>query len=83
MRMNDIERPDSVRELARGIAARAAVLGVAGVVVGAVAMSAAAKVASGAVKIVAGVVLVSAGAGFAAWEVKKARRRWAARAHAV
>ncbi|HEX6158534.1 MAG TPA: hypothetical protein VF111_00105 [Thermoanaerobaculia bacterium] len=75
--MNEIERPDSVRELARGIAVRAGILGVAGVVVGAVAFGAAAKAASGAVKILAGLLLVSAGVGLAAWEVKKARRQWA------
>lgn len=77
--MNDIERPESVRELARGIAVRAGILSVAGLIVGTMLFSAAAKLASGAVKVMTGAILIAAGTGFAAWEVKKAKRRFAAR----
>jgi membrane protein DedA with SNARE-associated domain len=78
MDINDTQ-PLSLRDTAKGIAIRAGVLSIAGVVVGAWLFSLAAKAASGIVKIAAGTILLGAGAGIASWEVKKAQRRFAHR----
>ena len=66
----------SLRETAKGIAVRATILSVVGLVAGAWLFSLAAKAASGLVKIVTGLILLTIGAGFATWEVKKAQRHF-------
>jgi hypothetical protein len=65
-----------VRDLAKGIAVRAGILSVAGIVAGAFLFSLAAKAASGLVKIVAGVLLLGIAGGFGAWQVRKVRRHF-------
>ena len=61
----------SLRDTAKGIAVRASILGIVGLVAGAWLFGLAAKVASGAVKAAVGIVLLAIGGGFAAWEVRK------------
>lgn len=68
----------TLRETARGIAVRAAILGVGGVIVGAVVAAEALKAAGTMMKIMAGTSLVLIGGGMAAWEVKKVQRRFSA-----
>ncbi|MGN6185056.1 MAG: hypothetical protein ACTHQM_15545 [Thermoanaerobaculia bacterium] len=68
------QQNDSIGMLAKGIAIRAGILSVAGVVIGAWAFGLAAKAASGAVKLGAGLVLLTAGAGLATYEVNRAKR---------
>src|SRR5436190_20941002 len=74
--MNETQ-PMSLRDTAIGIAVRAGVLTVGGVVVGAWLFSVAAKAASGLVKTFAALFLLAVGAGVATWEVKKVQRRLA------
>lgn len=69
----------SLRDTAKGVAVRAGVLSVAALVLGTWLFSLAAKAASGLVKIFAGALILAIGGGFAAWEVKKAKRHLAAR----
>lgn len=72
--MTELQRNDqplSIRDTAKGIAVRAGVLSVAGIIVGAWLFGMAAKAASGVVKVLAGLLLLLIGAGFATWEVKK------------
>lgn len=66
----------SLRDTAKGIAVRAGLLGVVGLVVGAWVFGLAAKAASGVVKVLVGLLLVAIGGGLAAWEVKKVKRRF-------
>ena len=66
----------SLRETGKGIAIRAGILGVVGLVVGAWVFSLAAKTATFFVKLVVGLLLVTIGAGFAAFEVKKVQKRF-------
>jgi molybdopterin biosynthesis enzyme len=68
--------PMSLRDTAKGIAVRAGILTVAGVVAGAWIFGLAAKAASGVVKILAALFLLTVGAGVATWKVKKVQRRW-------
>ena len=70
------EQPETIRDLAKGMAVRAGVLSVAGVLVGAWVFGLAARAASGVVKILAALFVLTVGAGFATWEVKKAQRRF-------
>jgi len=70
-------QPLSLRDTAKGIAVRAGILTVAGVVIGAWVFGLAAKAASGLVKALAVLFLVTVGAGVATWEVKKVQRRLA------
>ena len=70
------EQPETIRDLAKGIAVRAGVLSVAGIVVGAWVFGMAAKAASGVVKVLAALFVLTIGAGFATWEVKKVQRRF-------
>ena len=72
----DNTQPLSLRDTAKGIAVRAGVLTVAGVVIGAWVFSLAAKAAGGLVKVLAGLFVLTVGAGVATWEVKKVQRRW-------
>jgi molybdopterin biosynthesis enzyme len=74
--MNETQ-PLSLRDTAKGIAVRAGVLTVGGVVVGAWVFGLAAKAASGLVRILAGLFVLTAAAGVAGWEVRKAQRRLA------
>ena len=72
--MTELQRNDqplSIGDTAKGIAVRAGILSVAGIVAGAWLFGIAAKAASGVVKIMAGLLLLLIGAGFATWEVKK------------
>jgi hypothetical protein len=71
----NVQRPESAKELAEGIAMRAGVLVVGGLVVGTWLFTLAAKAASGVVKIATGGLLLAIGAGVATWEVKKVQRR--------
>lgn len=71
--MNE-QSQESISELAKGIAVRAGILSVVGLVVGAWVFSLAAKAASGLVKVLVGTLLLTIGAGVATWEVKKAQR---------
>jgi predicted lipid-binding transport protein (Tim44 family) len=66
----------SVTDTAKGIAVRAGVLAVGGIIVGTWLFSLAAKAAGGMVKIVAGTLLLAIGGGVAAWELKKFRKRF-------
>jgi hypothetical protein len=68
------QQHESVSELAKGIAVRAGILSVVGLVVGAWVFSLAAKAASGLVKIAVGALLLTVAGGVATWEVKKAQR---------
>jgi sulfite exporter TauE/SafE len=75
--MNDHDL--TLRETARGIAIRAAVLGVGGVILTAVVAAEAMKAAGTMMKIAAGTSLILVGSGVAAWEVKKIQKRIDAR----
>ena len=78
--MNESRDPQalSVSDTAKGIAVRAGVLAVGGLIVGTWLFSLAAKAASGVVKIAAGVLLLAIGGGVAAWEVRKVRNQMSA-----
>jgi hypothetical protein len=80
--MNE-ERPESLRDLAKGIGIRAGALSVAAVIVGAWVFGLAAKAASGVVKVLAALFVLTAGAGVATWKVKKAQRHFAQRRAAM
>jgi ascorbate-specific PTS system EIIC-type component UlaA len=77
--MDELQRtePMSLRDTAKGVAVRAGILSVAGLVVGAWVFGLAAKTASALVKVVVGLLLLTIGAGVATWEVKKVQRRFA------
>lgn len=64
-------KPMSFRDTAKGIAVRAGILAVAGVVVSAWVFGLAAKAASGVVKILAALFVLTVGAGVATWKVKR------------
>ncbi|HEX8172518.1 MAG TPA: hypothetical protein VF824_18430 [Thermoanaerobaculia bacterium] len=66
----------SLRDTAKGVAVRASVLGVVGLIVGAWLFGLAAKAASGIVKLLVGLLLLTVGGGVAAWKVRQARRRY-------
>lgn len=72
---SEIERM-SVRDTAKGIAVRAGLLAAGALIVGAWLFSLAAKIASGTVKVLVGALLLGTGAGVAAYEVKKFKRRF-------
>ncbi|HJQ35997.1 MAG TPA: hypothetical protein VKB93_02555 [Thermoanaerobaculia bacterium] len=72
----DETQPLSLRDTAKGIAVRAGVLTVGGVVIGAFVFSLAAKAASGLVKVLAALFVLTVGAGVATWKVKKVQREW-------
>lgn len=72
--MNETD-PVSIRDTAKGIALRAGILSIVGLVVFAWVFSLAAKMASGIVKLLAGLALLTIGGGVVTWEVKKAQRR--------
>jgi len=76
--MTELQRNDtlSIRDTAKGIAVRAGILSVAGIILGAWFFGIAAKAASGIVKMLAGLILLLIGTGFATWEVKKVQRRF-------
>ena len=76
--MTELQRNDnlSIRDTAKGIAVRAGILSVAGIILGAWFFGMAAKAASGVVKIIAGLMLLLIGTGFATWEVKKVQRKF-------
>ena len=66
----------TLRDTAKGIAIRAGILTIGGVVISAWLFSLAAKAASGLVKVMAGALILAIGGGFAAWEVKKVQKRF-------
>lgn len=66
----------SLRDTAKGIAVRAGILSVAGLVVGAWVFGLAAKTASAVVKVLVGLLLLAIGGGLATWELKKIERRF-------
>jgi fucose permease len=68
-------QPISLRDTAKGVAIRAGLLGVAGLVVGAWIFGLAAKTATFFVKFAVGLLLLTIGAGLATFEVKKIQRR--------
>ena len=65
----------SLRDTAKGVAIRAGLLGVVGLIVGAWVFGLAAKTAAFFVKFTVGLLLLTIGAGFATYEVKKVQRR--------
>ena len=75
----DEREPLTIRETAKGIAVRAGVLGVAGLIVFGFVFSLAAKMASGIVKVLIGLTLLVIGGGVVTFKVKQAQRRIAAR----
>ncbi len=72
--MYETTEPMSLRDTARGIAIRAGILSVAGLVVGAWVFGLAAKAASGLVKVAVGLLLLTIGGGIATYEVKRAQK---------
>ena len=72
--MDETTEPMSLRDAARGIAIRAGILSVAGLVVGAWVFGLAAKAASGLVKVAVGLLLLTIGGGIATYEVKRAQK---------
>jgi len=71
------EQPLTLRETAKGIAVRAGILGVAGVVVSGFVMSLAMRLASGLVRVLIGLFLLLVTGGVVTWEAKKFRRHFA------
>ena len=69
----------SIRDTAKGIAVRAGILSVAGMIVGAWVFGLALKTAHVVVKVLVGLLLLTIGGGLAAWEVKKIERRFSNR----
>ena len=78
--MNEARDPHalSISDTAKGIAVRAGVLTVAGLIVGTFLFSLIAKAATGVMKIFTAVLLLAIGGGVAAWEVKKVRKHLSA-----
>lgn len=74
--MYEETQPLSLRDTAKGIAVRAGVLTVGGVVLGAWVFGLAAKAASGVVKGLAALFVLTVVAGLGTWEVKKFQRRF-------
>ncbi|HEY3056210.1 MAG TPA: hypothetical protein VGK31_09805 [Thermoanaerobaculia bacterium] len=66
----------SLRDTAKGVAVRAGLLGVVGLIAGAWLFGVAAKTASALVKFIVGLILLAIGAGLATLEVKKIQRRF-------
>ena len=64
----------SLRDTAKGIGIRAAILGVGGLIVGGLFTAAILKAAGTLVKLLLGLILLLIGGGFAAWEIKKVQR---------
>ncbi len=64
----------SLRDTAKGIGIRAAILGVGGLIAGGLFTAAILKAAGTLVKVLLGRVLLLIGGGFAAWEIKKVQR---------
>ena len=75
----DEREPLTLRETAKGIAVRAGVLGVAGLIVFGFVFSLAAKMASGIVKVLIGLTLLVIGGGVVTFKLKQAQRRIQAR----
>jgi hypothetical protein len=73
--MDDPTEPMSLRETAKGIAVRASVLAVVGLIAGAWIFGLAAKTASALVKVAVGMLLLTIGAGVATHEVRKFQRQ--------
>ena len=71
--MNDHEL--TLRETARGIAIRAAVIGAGGLILTAAVAAETMKAAGTMLKVAAGAGLLLTGTGMAIWEVKKIQRR--------
>ena len=74
MDANQPTQPLSLRDTAKGVAVRAGVLSVAGLVVFAWIFGLAAKTATALVKVMVGLLLLTVGAGLATWEVRGKRR---------
>ena len=70
--MNELE----LRDMAKGVAIRAGLLGAAGLIVGAWVFGLAAKSAAAIVKVAVGLLLLTVGGGLATYEVKKIQRRF-------
>ena len=75
---NDPASP-SIRDTAKGIAVRAGVLSVVGIIAATWLFSLAAKAAGGLVKIIAAVVLLAIGGGYVTWKAKKFKRDFSSR----
>ena len=77
LRMDELQttEPLSLRDTAKGIAVRAGILSVAGLVIGAWVFGLAAKTAAAVVKFTVGLLLLSIGAGLVAVEVRKVKER--------
>ena len=71
------EQSLTIRETAKGIAVRAGILGVAGVVAGGIVMSLAMRAASVLVRVLIGLFLLLVTGGVVTWEARKFRRHLA------
>jgi hypothetical protein len=69
----------SLRDTAKGIGVRAAILGAGGLVIGGFLAAAVLKAAGTLVKFLAGVFLLLIGGGLATWKIKKLQRSFAQR----
>lgn len=69
------EQPMSLRDTAKGIGIRAAILGVGGLVVGGWLTAFAMRTAGRIIQLMVGLVLLMLGAGAATWEFKKVQKR--------
>ncbi len=68
-------QPLSLRDTAKGVAVRAGILSMAGLVIGAWVFGLAAKTAATVVKVIVGLLLLTVGAGVVTWEVRKVQKR--------
>jgi high-affinity Fe2+/Pb2+ permease len=71
------EQPMTLRDTAKGVAIRAGVLGVGGLVAGAWIYSILLKLAGDAVRWLTGILLMLIAGGLVTWEVKKAKAKLA------
>jgi hypothetical protein len=71
------EPPEDIRQLLRGIGARAAILGIGGLLVTGGTAVVALRAASVAIKLALGTTLLLVGSGLAAYEMQRAQRRLA------
>ena len=70
-----MENELTVRETARGIAIRAGLLGIGGLVIGGLVTAEAMKLAGTFLKVGVATTVLAIGGGVAAWQVKKVQRR--------
>ena len=67
----------SLRDTAKGIGIRAAILAIGGLIAGGLLTAAILKAAGSLVKLFVGAFVLLIGGGFAAWEIRKVRRSFA------